>query len=165
MDLFVIGEVVKTRGLRGCIKVLAQVETQNILASLDVVYLDDNRGQRKQHGLRKLEISGRFLFLELENICDVDSAKVLVGCKVLIPSNMLEDLSAGEYYWRDIIGLAVYDENGKYLGRIESIIPTGSNDVYVCKGEREILLPAIADVIVQIDLDKGVMTVKLLEGL
>jgi 16S rRNA processing protein RimM len=165
MDLFVIGEVVKTRGLRGCIKVLAQVETRNILASLDVVYLEDIRGQRKHHGLRKLEISGKFLFLELEDICDVDSAKVLVGCKVLIPMNMLEDLPAGEYYWRDIIGLAVYDENGKYLGRIESIFPTGSNDIYVCKGEREILLPAIADVIVQIDLDKSVMTVKLLEGL
>jgi 16S rRNA processing protein RimM len=165
MDLFIIGEVVKTRGLRGCMKVLAQVETQNIVAGLDVIYLQDIQGQKKHYRLRKLEISGKFLFIELEDICDVDSARALVGCKVLIPANMLEDLPAGEYYWRDIIGLAVYDENGKYLGRIESIFPTGSNDVYVCKGDREILLPAIADVVMQIDLVKSVMTVKLLEGL
>jgi 16S rRNA processing protein RimM len=165
MDLFVVGAVVKTRGLHGCMKVLAQIETRNIHAGLDVVYLEDIRGERNHHVLRKLEISGKFLFLELEDICNVDAARALVGCKVLIPADMLEALPEGEYYRRDIIGLAVYDENGKYLGKIESIFPTGSNDVYVCKGEKEILLPAIADVIVKIDLDKSVMTVKLLEGM
>ena len=66
-------------------------------------------------------------------------AQTLVGYKVLIPGDMLQELPPGEYYWRDIIGLDVYEEKGKYLGRIESIFPTGSNDVYVCKGEREIL--------------------------
>ncbi|HBI48038.1 MAG TPA: hypothetical protein DDX93_04900, partial [Smithella sp.] len=53
---------------------------------------------------------------------------------------MLEELSEGEYYWRDIIGINVYNEDDKYIGQIESVFPTGSNDVYVCKGEeREIL--------------------------
>jgi 16S rRNA processing protein RimM len=165
MDLFVIGEIVKTRGLRGCIKVLSAVETQNILSELKLVYLEDTQGQRKCYSLRKLEKSGKFIFLELADIVDVDSARTLVGYKVLIPKNMLNDLPEGEYYWRDIIGLNVHDQDGKYLGRIESIFPTGGNDVYVCKGEREILLPAIADVIVQINLDKNIMTVKLLEGL
>ncbi|MDD1763018.1 MAG: ribosome maturation factor RimM, partial [Methanothrix sp.] len=108
---------------------------------------------------------GKFLFIELEDITDADAAKVLVGCKVLIPEDMLIDLPDGEYYWRDIIGLDVYSEDGKHLGRIESIFPTGSNDVYVCKGEREILLPAIADVIQSIDINKRIMTVRLLEGL
>jgi 16S rRNA processing protein RimM len=165
MNLCVIGEIVKTRGLRGCLKVLAQVETQSIVAGLKFVYLEDVLGQQKCHGLRKLEVSGRFLFLELEDILNIDSAKALVGYKVLIPADMLEELAEGEYYWRDIIGLDVYSEEGKHLGRIESVFPTGSNDVYVCKGEREILIPAIADVIQDINLDKNVMTVKLLEGL
>jgi 16S rRNA processing protein RimM len=165
MDFLVLGEIVKTRGLRGCLKVLAQVETQNIIAGLEFVYLEDISGRRKCHGLRKIEVSGRFLFVELEDISDIDSAKVLVGCKVLIPSDMLEELPEGEYYWRDIIGLKVYNEEDKYLGRIESVFPTGSNDVYVCQGEREILLPAIADVILRVDLKKKIMTVRLLEGL
>lgn len=165
MDLFVVGEIVKTRGLRGCLKVLTQMETQNILASLKFVYLEDVPEQRKKYDIRSFVSSGKFLFLELKDINDVDSAKALVGCKVLIPGDMLEDLPKGEYYWRDIIGLDVYDEENKHLGRIESIFPTGGNDVYVCKGEREILLPAIADVILNIDIDKKIMTVKLLEGL
>jgi 16S rRNA processing protein RimM len=79
---------------------------------------------------------------------------------------MQEKLPEGEYYWRDIIGLDVYDEDDKYIGKIESVFPTGSNDVYVCKGEeREILLPAIADVIRKIDVNHRVMIVRLLEGL
>jgi 16S rRNA processing protein RimM len=165
MDLFVVGEIVKTRGLHGCLKVLTQVETQSIIAGLEFVYLEDVRGQRKSYDLRAFTASGKFLFIELKDITDVDSARALVGYKVLIPGDMLEDLPQGEYYWRDIIGLEVYDEEGKYLGRIESIFPTGSNDVYVCQGEREILLPAIADVILHIDIDKRIMTVRLLEGL
>ncbi len=165
MDLFVVGEIVKTRGLRGCLKVLTQVETQNILAGLEFVYLEDVLGQRKSYDVQAFTASGKLLFLELKDINDIDSAKALVGFKVLIPGEMLEDLPPGEYYWRDIIGLDVYDEDGKHLGRIESIFPTGGNDVYVCKGEREILLPAIADVIQHIDVDKKIMTVRLLEGL
>jgi 16S rRNA processing protein RimM len=165
MDLFVVGEIVKTRGLRGCLKVLAQVETQSIIAGLESVYLEDILGQRKCYVLRKFDVSGKFLFIELEDITDIDAAKVLVGCKVLVPEDMLIDLPEGEYYWRDIIGLTVCSEDGKHLGRIESIFPTGGNDVYVCKGEREILLPAIADVILNIDIKKRIMTVRLLEGL
>jgi 16S rRNA processing protein RimM len=165
MNLCVIGEIVKTRGLRGCVKALAAVETQDILAGLDSVYLEDKTGRQKRYGLRKLDLSGKFLFLEIEDIIDVDAAKTLVGYKILIPGDMLKELPEGEYYWRDIIGLDVYCEDGRHLGRIESVFPTGSNDVYVCKGEREILLPAIADVVLQIDLAKKIMTVNLLEGL
>jgi 16S rRNA processing protein RimM len=165
MDLFVIGEIVKTHGLRGCLKVLTQMEPQDVIAGVESVYLEDILGQKKCHGLRKSEASGKFLFIELEDITDIDSAKALVGCKVLIPEDMLKDLPEGEYYWRDIIGLDVYSEEGEHLGRIESIFPTRGNDVYVCKGQREILLPAIADVIQHIDLDKKIMTVRLLEGL
>ncbi|MGV8058676.1 MAG: ribosome maturation factor RimM [Smithellaceae bacterium] len=165
MALFVVGEIVKTRGLRGCLKVLTQVETQNIITGLKFVYLEDVLGQRKCHDLRAFTASGKFLFLELEDITDIDAAKALVGYKVLIPDDMLIALPEGEYYWRDIIGLDVYSEDGKHLGRIESIFPTGGNDVYVCRGEREILLPAIADVIQRIDINKKTMTVRLLEGL
>ncbi len=101
----------------------------------------------------------------MEGITDTNAAKALIGYKVLVSREMLGELPAGEYYWRDIIGLDVYTENGGYLGRIESIFPTGSNDVYVCKGQKEILLPAIADVIRQIDLKKRIIIIRLPEGL
>lgn len=165
MALLVVGEIVKVRGLHGCLKVLTSMEMQNIVTGIKFVYLEDVLGQRKSHDIRVITASGKFLFLELTDITDRESAQTLVGYKVLIPRDKLKDLSPGEFYWRDIIGLDVYDEKGNFLGRIESIFPTGSNDVYVCRGEREILLPAIADVIRRIDIEKKIMTVRLLEGL
>ena len=85
---------------------------------------------------------------------------------MLIPADKLGDLPEGEYYWRDMIGLKVVTEEGRILGVIEAIFPTGSNDVYVCSGgEREVLLPGIADVIRKIDINRGMMVVRLLQGL
>jgi 16S rRNA processing protein RimM len=166
MNLFAIGEIVKTRGLHGCLKILCYVEKKSTFAQLKFIYIEQSSGQKNLFNLRKINLSGKVLFVELEGIPDVKSAQALVGCKVFLPKDMLEKLPEGEYYWRDIIGLDVYNEDDKYIGRIESVFPTGSNDVYVCKGEeREILLPAISEVIRKIDIDHNIMTVKLLEGL
>ncbi len=166
MALFAIGEIVKTRGLRGCLKVFCYEETNNNFAELKFVYIEISSGQKNRFGLRKVDISGKNLFIELEGIPDVKSAQALVGCKVFLSEDQQEKLPEGEYYYRDIIGLDVYNEDDKYIGKIKSVFATGSNDVYVCKGEeKEILLPAIADVIRKIDINRRVMIIRLLEGL
>jgi 16S rRNA processing protein RimM len=96
----------------------------------------------------------------------VDSARELVGCKVYFPNDILQKLPPGEYYVHDIIGLDVYDEEGQWLGKIESVFPTGSNDVYVCRGNnKEILLPAVSHVIKQINIHQRMITVKIPNGL
>ena len=166
MDLFAIGEIVKTRGLRGCLKVFSYAKTQKKFAGLKFIYIEKPAGQKNRHNIRKINVSGKFLFIELEGIDDVESAGRFVGCMIFVPKELFPDLAEDEYYWQDIIGLNVFSEEGKHLGRIESVFPTGSNDVYVCKGgPREILLPAIADVIRQIDIPRGIMTVKVPKGL
>ena len=129
MDLLAIGEIVKTRGLRGCLKVFSYAETRKNFAGLKFIYIEKPAGQKNHHNLRKIDVSGKFLFIELEGIPDVESAQALVGCKVFLPKGMQEKLPEGEYYWRDIIGLDVYNEDDKYIGKIESVFPTGSNDV------------------------------------
>jgi 16S rRNA processing protein RimM len=166
MDLFVFGEIVKTRGLRGCVKALSFLESLDIVNGLDYIYLESKSGQTSRHKIKKIDPAGNFLFLELNDISNIDEAQTLLGSKLLLPKDLLEELPEGEYYWRDIIGLEAYTQEGRHLGRIESIFPTGSNDVYVCReGDKEILIPAIADAIVRIDLKERRMTVKLLEGL
>lgn len=138
MDLFAFGEIVKTRGLHGCLKVLCYVETKkDSFSKLKSVYIEKNSGQKDPFALKKIDGSGNILFIELEEIKDVESAKALVGCKVFLPKDIMEKLPEGEYYWHDIIGLDVYSEEGEYIGIIESVFPTGSNDVYVCRGEKE----------------------------
>lgn len=166
MDLFIFGEIVKTRGLQGCVKVLSFLESQDVLDGLEFVYLESKSGVKSRHEIKKINPSGKFLFLEIIGIEDVDAAQALVGSKLLLPRNLLGVLSEDEYYWSDIIGLEAYTEEGRHLGRIESIFPTGSNDVYVCRtGDGEILIPAIADSIVRVDLAGRKIIVRLLEGL
>lgn len=166
MDLFVFGEIVKTHGLKGCLKALSSLESKNILDGLDFVYVESKSGQKSRYEIKTLNPKGKFLFLELTGISDVDAAQTLVGSKLLLPRDMLEDLPEDEYYWQDIIGLDVYTPEGRHLGLIESIFPTGSNDVYVCRGSYgELLIPATADAIDKIDLVSHRIIVKSLEGL
>ena len=166
MNFFVFGEIVKTRGLRGCVKVLSYLESQTIIDRLDFVYLETKSGLKSRHEIKKIDPSGKFLFLELDGITSIELASELIGSKVLLPRDYMQALPEDEYYWQDIIGLDVYSDEDRYLGKIEAIFPTGSNDVYVCReGKQEILIPAIADVIVRISLEEHKMTIRLLEGL
>ena len=76
-------------------------------------------------------------------------------------------MESGSHYWTDIIGLSVYRADGNYLGRITSILPTGSNDVYIVSDEKnkETLIPALESVVREIDLKNNRMQVQLPEGL
>jgi 16S rRNA processing protein RimM len=166
MDFFILGKVLKTRGLHGCLKVMSYAQKQDVFEGLKHIFVEKSPGQKKEYEVKKIERSGKFLFLQLNEINDLDAAASLVGCSIFLPKELLPPLPEGEYYWSDIIGLEVVNQDGRILGKIESIFPTGSNDVYVCKdGKKEILLPAIADVIDKIDIKNGFMKVNLPKGL
>ncbi|SEM47952.1 16S rRNA processing protein RimM [Syntrophus gentianae] len=166
MKFFEIGEIVKAHGLKGRMKVKSYADAEEDLDSLGEVLIARGNDEPVNHPVRKIDSHLTFFFLELETVNTVEEAQKFVGCRVLIPEDARAQLSADEYYWRDLIGLRVLTEEGSYLGSIESIFATGSNDVYVCSGgEREILLPAISDVIRKIDLEKQEMVVRLLKGL
>lgn len=164
-EFFEFGEIVKTRGLRGCLKVLCYTEAARDFMALKKVFLSAS-AEKDVFTVKKIQSCGKFLFIELQEINCYDEAKRLVGRKIYLPKSVLKKPQDGEYYWHDIIGLEVFTEDEKLLGEIVSIIPTGSNDVYVCrKGKKELLLPAISDVILKIDLPKGRLTVRVSKGL
>ncbi|MDD3250696.1 MAG: 16S rRNA processing protein RimM [Smithella sp.] len=166
MDDFVFGEIVKTRGLHGCVKALSFLESAKLLEGLKFVCLESASGLKSRHEIKKITSFGKFLFIEFTDISNADLARKLVGSKLLMPRDRLESLPADEYYWHDIIGLEVYAQEGRHLGRIEAIFPTGSNDVYVCRGDHgEILIPATAGVVEQVDVAGKKMIVNLLKGL
>lgn len=106
------------------------------------------------------------LLLTVVGVDDISAAEPLKGADVLIARHLLPEPEEDEYYWFDIIGLSVVSVDGRALGVVESIFPTGSNDVYVVKDRgEERMIPALESVIVSINLDSGVMTVDLPEGL
>ncbi len=166
LDFLEIGKIVKSHGLNGSVKVLSFLQSTDLLESLNEIFISQEKNTPALFRLKSLKIKGKCYYMDLEGISGIDQTEDLIGCAVLIPADKLAPLPEGEYYWQELIGLEVITEEGLPVGKVESIFPTGSNDVYVCSGGgREILLPAIEDVVRQIDLKKGTMVVRLPEGL
>jgi 16S rRNA processing protein RimM len=114
------------------------------------------RARRDRHGL----------LLMLEGIATRDDAEELWGALLEVPESQSPPLAEGSYYQHQVVGLRVQDLAGTDLGRIEEVLETGANDVYVVRSESgETLIPALDSVIKQVDIVHGVMVVELLEGL
>jgi 16S rRNA processing protein RimM len=107
------------------------------------------------------------LLLKLDGIDDATAAETLRDCELCIPSDELAELPPDAYYQHDILGLQVYRVDERFVGVINEIMPTGGNDVYVIKADdgREILIPAIKNVIKQIDLVRRIMYIDPIKGL
>ena len=106
------------------------------------------------------------VLLKLEGINSPAAARELTGLELAASTDSSPALPEGEYFHYQLMGLQVRTEDGESLGRISEIIATGSNDVYVVTGPNgEILLPALAQVILNVDTAAGAMTVRLMDGL
>ena len=166
MELLEIGRIIRPHGLAGRMKVLSYLESQDVLDAVAELFIGRRAQDAIAFPLHAVQTGRGFFILKLEGIEDKDAASMIVGSSVWMPSERMKKLPDGEYYWHEIIGLEVITQEGRILGRIESVFPTGSNDVYVCRGtEKEILLPAIGDCILKIDKDHRIMVVRLLKGL
>lgn len=169
-DLILIGKIVGAHGIRGAVKVLAYAESFESFTLESSLILMDAGGRREQHEVLWVQAHKNMVRLGLKNKTTRDQAEDLVGCAVLIPKASLPPLEPDTYYWADLIGMAVYTVGEEYLGQVQGVIPTGANDVYVVKTPKdrpvdEILVPAIASVVVEIDPVRRCMRVDLPEGL
>jgi 16S rRNA processing protein RimM len=109
--------------------------------------------------------AGRSVILKLQGIETRNEAETLRGAELTVPE-VTELVEEGVYYLHDLIGLSVFDEQGAALGKLEEIFSTGSTDVYVVRGEKgEILLPALDDVITDVDIAGGRVAVVVPEGI
>ena len=159
----VIGEVLRPQGLRGEVKVRVVTDFPERLRTLKLAYVGPVPLPVAVEGIR---FHQGFALLKLAGYEDRVAAESLRGALVQIPVEEATPLEDGEYYFYQIMGLTVWTTQGEYLGRVRDILITGANDVFLVRGPRgEILLPAIEEVVRQVDLDRGRVTVNLLEGL
>ena len=163
-DLINIGHIVRTHGLDGTLKIQPLTDFPQHFRVLKKVYLI--KESVKCVDIVKVRSHKGHILLTIEQCPDIDSAQKWVGADVAITHKDLWPLKEGEYYYFQIEGLSVITQEGEYLGEVKEIFPTGSNDVYVIrKGKKELLIPAIKDVIKSIDLERKVMVIHLVEGL
>ena len=165
-DILEIGQIVNTRGLRGEVKVNSFSQDSKRFEKLDVIYIKENN-ELKSYKIEKVTYNKNQVIQKLENIYHIDYAEKLRNKYIYVKKSQLEDLPEGVYYISDLIGLDVYDEKNNYLGKVDDIFSTKSNDVYVIKNELGVnrLLPGTDEVIKNIDLDNKKIVVNLIKGL
>jgi 16S rRNA processing protein RimM len=165
-DFLPMGKVVGTHGIQGTLKVYSDSESWSLFGSGSPIFIQAPDGSVKAWQIKWLRPHKRFLLLSLEGVSTLEQAQTFKGSQVLVDKTALPQLEEGAYYWFDLIGLRVFSMDGSVLGKIESIIETGSNDVYVVRnGNRETLVPALTKVVKAVDLESGTMQVALPEGL
>lgn len=162
-EYLIIGRILAPRGLRGEVKVEILTDFPDRFALLDTVYLGE---EHTPYTLEQVRRQKQLVLLKFAGLDTREAVEELRGLYVQIPIAQAMPLGPGEYYEHQILGLEVWTEQGRFLGRISEILVTGSNDVYVVSdGGKELLLPALRDVVREVDLGQGRMLVRLLEGL
>jgi 16S rRNA processing protein RimM len=146
-------------GVRGWVKVQPNTAAAQNLLAYKTWWVEDG-GEWRTLSVEQARVHGRTVIAKLDGCDDRDAAIALRGKTVAVPRTALPGTKSGEFYWADLIGLAVVNESAQALGRITGILQTGANDVLVVAGERERLIPFIAAVIREVDLPAGVMRVE-----
>ncbi|MBE7470262.1 MAG: 16S rRNA processing protein RimM [Anaerolineae bacterium] len=160
-----VGRIVRAHGLRGEVSVTLLTDFPERFETTEWVYLG-NEFEATPYRLEKYRWHKQNLLLTLAGVTDRNEAEKLKGQFVQVPIEEAVPLPEGSYYLYQLIGLRVESTAGEFLGAITQVMETGANNVYVVQQEdREILLPAIPDVIKGIDVKAGVMKVHLIEGL
>lgn len=161
-NFLIVGRVLRAWGIRGDLKIQPMTDRPDDFATFEHVHIGVPPRRYAVQSFRPYQ--GNWLL----HLADVDTrtqAEGLHGQPIFI-ERAQRQLGEGEYLADQIIGLSVITVEGEALGKVVEIVVTGANDVYVVQGERgEVLLPARAEVVRDIDLERQVMTVKLLAGL
>ncbi|MCY6356701.1 ribosome maturation factor RimM [Clostridium sp. ZS2-4] len=153
-----VGKIINTHGIRGEVKVKPTTDDVNRFKSLKEAYIDE----------KEIVVSGcKFqpgkVILKIEGIESIEEAERLKNKLIKVKREKAVQLPEDTYFAMDIIGCEVYEETGNKIGTVDDIIYTGSNDVYWVKGENEVLIPALKDIVLKIDINNKKIIIKPLD--
>lgn len=161
-----VGQIVNTNGLKGLLKINPFTDDITRFERLKTI-LVEHKKELLEFEIESVRYQKKQVLLKLKGIDTIEEAEKYREDYLKINRNKEEKLPEDTYYIVDLIGLDIYTEGGELLGKLDDIFSTGSNDVYVVKNieGKQILLPAISDVIKNIDLEQKKIVVNLIEGL
>lgn len=163
---FEIGQIVNHFGIKGMVKVNPFTDDISQFEEMETI-LVDKKGNLQEMQIEEVKYSKNQVLLKLKGIETVEEAEKYRNCYLKLPREKARKLPKNTYFIADLIGLEVYTEEGNLLGKVDDIYNTGASDIYVIKDElgKQILLPAIKEVIKQVDLEQEKIVVHLLDGL
>lgn len=160
------GTITSTHGIRGEVKVYPTVDDPDRFSSFGKVLLSNGKTEVEAE-IEKVKYFKNLVIVKFRGIDDINDVMKYRRWNILVTREDAADLQEGQYFEVDIIGLKVVTDDDREIGKITEILHTGANDVYTVKGEsgKEILIPAIQQCILDVDLENGVMKVHLLNGM
>ncbi len=168
MGHFCIGKITGTHGIRGTLKVFPTTDDPKRFELLDEAIFD-LKGKKEIFKIKKAAYHKNMVLLTVDGIDDINIAEKYKGASILITDDKAIPLEEDEYYARDLYDMDVYNEKGDKIGVIDDIFFTAANDVYVVKTDdnpkNNILVPAIKDCILSVDVKERKMVIHLLEGM
>ncbi len=155
-----------TRGVRGELRVMPYNPDSFLFSERTTVYIRIGP-QETPFTIRKAKPGPKGFFLELDGVNDRETAKNLYGSELLFPREGFPELDEGEVYLVDLIGFSVLDaDHGENYGKVEDVLDNGAQDcLIVKKGKRELLIPVVDEIVLEIDDQEGAVIVRLPEGL
>ena len=161
-----IGQIVNTFGIKGFVKVVPFTDDIKRFDDLETVYVK-TKTEFKEYQIEEVKYHKNMVLIKFKGIDKVEDAEKLRDSYLKIDRKNSIPLEEDAYFIVDLLGLDVYTDENVHLGKLEDIFNTGSNDIYVVKDElgKQILLPAIADVIKEINIKEHKIIVHLLNGL
>lgn len=163
-----VGKIVNTHSLKGEVKVISSTdfEEQRFEKGTELLITRGNQVV-KEVTVESYRTHKNNLLVKFVGIDSIEEAEKLKNLQIKIDSDNIGELEENEFYFHEIIGCEVFDENGKSLGEISEILTPGANDVWVIKSQnsKEILIPYIEDVVKKIDVENKKIDIEVMEGL
>lgn len=150
-----VGQIGKTHGLKGEVKVFPLTDTLERFKKLKSVYIDGEI--RKVEGCK---LQSDKVILKIEGIDSIEQAELYRNKYLMVSREDAVKLPEGSYYVADLIDCSVYEEGGEELGKVYDVLHTPGNDVYWVKGNKEVLIPVLKHIIVSIDINKREIVIK-----
>ena len=165
-NLLRVGVITSTHGVRGEVKVFPTTDDMNRFKKLKTVILDTGK-EHKTLNIESVKFFKNMVILKFKGFDNINDVEMWRQKDLLITRDQAVKLSPDENFIVDLIGLTVITDEGEKLGVMKDVLQTGANDVYIVKmaDGKEVLLPAIKDCILNVDLEKGEMLVHVLDGL
>lgn len=158
-----VGKIVNTHGVKGCMKCIPLTDDMERFDELEYVYTEKDNKKRK---INNVWYRKGLVYLELEDINDMDAAESLRNTFISIYEDQLRELPEGSYYLFDLEGMEVYSDLGEYIGKIKEVYQTGANDVYeVADKNKSYLIPAVKEVVKEVNVKEKKMVIHVIEGL
>ncbi len=156
------GKIVTTHGIRGEVKIMPYTDSPELLCEFDRLFIGKDKSELY---IERSRVAKNMVIAKIEGIDTVEAAEKYRN-KVLFMHRDDLELDEDTYFIQDLIDMEVQDaDSGFVYGKITDVLQNGANDVYVIKGDREYLVPAIPDVVISTDIDSNIMQIRPLDGL